>query len=177
MHKEKHAEHHEHHSGKQNILQKGILILLMSVIFTAIFAAAFYATKQSSSQKFDAANKEALGIKNYGSPDKVKNIFSKYGALMGAGLGLIALIAGYIIYGIAAITRLTKTGFAVTGALFITYGLMLVLGTELAFFENRYSTAGNGIIFFLGYPLFYTGIITSAISLLLIIAAAVKKRD
>ena len=189
-HEAKHEHNHEEkdddktpnlndkkHSKK--IYQKGISILILFLIFSAIFFVFFQMNKTNAKETYSKYNSASLAIKNYGmgSASTVENIFIKFGSLIGICLGLIIMIITYILYGILALVRLTKLKLTNLILNFSTYLLLLLFGIELVYFENRYTTLGNAVISYIGYPLMYTSIIIelSLVGLIIFIMLRSKK--
>lgn len=159
--KEKHQDVH-----KKNLFQRPVFLFLSFLIFCALFVVIFYLGKESSIANYNAANNAVPSIRNFGVDSKLTDIFVKFGALFGIGLGILMLLSLYIWYGIAAIFRLTKHKIIVPVIMIIVYGFWFLVGLKLAFFENGYTTWANAIIYFTGRPLFYS-------TLILILGAAV----
>ncbi|MFH0869487.1 MAG: hypothetical protein V1866_00340 [archaeon] len=148
-------------SGQEHrtLLSRPLLLFLSFIIFCALFLAIFYTGKSSAIKGYNAANNDVLSIRSFGGGEKILDLFTKFGALFGLGLGVIMLISLFIWYSIAKLFRLTKHRVTVPIILLIVYGFWFLIGLKLAFFENGYTTWANGIIYFAARQLFYATLI------------------
>lgn len=149
---------HEH----RNFSSRPLFLFLSFIIFCALFLAVFYAGKSSAINGYNAANNDVPSIRNFGGGEKIQDLFTKFGAFFGIGLGAIMLISLFIWYGIAKVFRLTRHRVTVPIIMLLVYGFWFLIGLKLAFFENGYTTWANGIIFFTARQLFYTTLILVA---------------
>jgi len=113
----------------------------------------------SAVKNYNTANSKVPSIINFGADPQILDIFSKYGALFGVGLGVLMLISLFIWYGLASLLKLTRHRITVPIILLLVYGFWFLFGLKLAFFENGYATWANGIIYFTGRQLFYSTLI------------------
>lgn len=151
-----HTEHiHEHKS----IFQKPLFLFLSVIIFCLLFVAIFYLGIDSAIKNYNTANSKVPSIVNFGADPQILDIFSKYGALFGVGLGVLILISLFIWYGLASLLKLTKHKITIPIILLLVYGFWFLFGLKLAFFENGYTTWANGIIYFTAKQLFYSTLI------------------
>jgi hypothetical protein len=166
------GENHEaHHKDVKSFCLRPVFLLVLFLLFTAIIAVSFQLYKDNAAKGYALANQESPAIRNYGSPQKPLDVFMKYGLYMAIALGLIALALSYLLYGIAALFGFSKAKYSVLVVSLISYGLLLTLGTELSYLENRNTTVGNAIIFFIGHPLFY-----ASLAIVIITVAALSFR-
>jgi hypothetical protein len=160
---------------KKNLFQRPVFLFLSFLIFCVLFVVIFYIGKESAITNYNTANNAVPSIRNFGVDSKLTDIFVKFGALFGIGLGILMLLSLYIWYGIAAIFRLTKHRITVSIIMLLVYGFWFLFGLKLAFFENGFTTWANGIIYFTGRPLFYSTLIMVICAVGLLFLSCKKK--
>jgi hypothetical protein len=143
------------------------MILLSFILFCIIFVGIFYSGKSSAINNYNEANSKVPSIRSFGADPMIKDLFVKYGALFGIGLGLIMLISSYLLYGISALFKLTKYKITMPIILLLVYGFWFLIALKLAFFEKGYTAWANGIIYFSGGQLFYSTLIIVIIAVML----------
>ncbi|MEF2174869.1 MAG: hypothetical protein V3575_00230 [Candidatus Absconditabacteria bacterium] len=111
--------------------------------------------------------KTALIESSSGADMRVVNYAKLYGPYVGFVVGLIFMLAIYILYLIKKILFLGKIYILNLLFLLLSYGTIAYLGYWLVYYEPRTTGIAIGIIDFTGKPLLYSGIIVSAIILLL----------
>jgi len=155
----------EHKHAKKNFFSGLGFALLSVAVFTIIFTAIFFMAKGSFSKAYNEANADIPMVKTgLSNPGEVTKYFDRFAWLGGLAFGLIALIAVLALYGIVHITGLTKHFFATGAVISIVYLALLAFGFVLVFLEKAYVPWANGVIFFIGHPLFYASLIMTALS-------------
>lgn len=153
----------EHKHAKKSFFSGLGFALLSVAAFTIIFTAIFFIAKGSLSKAYDEANANIPMVKTgLSNPAESTKYFDRFAWLGGLAFGLIALIAVLILYGIAHLTGLTKHFFGTGAVIGVVYLALFALGFILVFLEKAYVPWANGVIFFIGHPLFYASLIMTA---------------
>lgn len=144
--------------GKQSFLHGPSVVLVVAVLFFAVFAAAFVVTKESNLKAMAAANDAKLGIRNFlaGSGEKTVSIINSWWWALAIGLSVLGFVASLI--GKAAVALANKK-LANGVGLVLGFGVLLALALNIVFVEGRNTAIFNAIIFLIGYPLLYASVV------------------
>jgi hypothetical protein len=139
------------------------------LLFTAGFGAVFLLMKEGNILKYQEIISSTPSIRNYGmgTAEKVQNIFLPYGALSGIALGLIGLLFSSLVTLFLKIFQLGRFRFSLPLALLLGWAPIIWFGQNMVFESARNTALSSGIIVFVGYPLWYTGLVLGILLALL----------
>jgi hypothetical protein len=142
-----------------------LTIIVVSLVFYAVYAGSFYLLHGFLDTQFDASAPDLLGLKNFGMVHggNTREIFSAYGAVMGLGFLAFGLVNSFFFWGILALVRLGKNIYARLINMMFVYGVMLGIAIEFVFFEERTTEISRSIIFYMGYPMLYASAVAMVV--------------
>jgi hypothetical protein len=150
--------------------------LLILIILALAFAGLFTAFKQDAGLKYEAEIATIPSVKMFGASPAVGENISKFGLAAGAALGLFAFIASAVIFGILRVVRVPSAAASGISNL-LSYGGVAGLGYELVYLEEKNSALASAVVYYIGKPLFFAGIIAAALAIIFLIASFMKKED
>jgi hypothetical protein len=106
---------------------------------------------------------------------QILNIFSKYGAFFGAGIGILSMIGLYILFVFFMVFG--KNARRITSPLLtlLVSGGWAGLGYQFVFLESRNTEIARAIIDFSGAPLLWSSAIIAGLSLVWLVVNLVRK--
>lgn len=138
--------------------------LLACVLLASLYAVAYLALKQTGMDSFEYVVKRIPSVKLYGmgTATELQEYAKTWGAVVGVALGVVAMIVGYILYGIAAIIRLTKFPWVASLISILSISPFMILGYIL---DNTtpHTAISAALVYFIGTPIWYGALGTIAI--------------
>ncbi len=146
--------------------RKGALSVVL-ILFVILFAVVFFYNKTAAEESYNQANQASPAIRNYmTSTEEVKSVISKYGIIIGLIFAIISYVLVKVLQFILGIMNLDKLKIVNLLVLLCFSAILLAFGIQLAFLESRFTPIGNGVIFYVGYPLFYSALIMTIVVIL-----------
>lgn len=150
--------------------------LLLFVILAVAFAGLFATLKGDASLSYQAAIENIPSVKMFGSSETIEKDLAQFGIATGAVLGFSAFILSAIVFGILKIFRApSKIAAGISNML--SYSGIAALGYELVYLEEKNSALAAAIVFYLGKPLFYSGIIVAILALTFLVLSFIQKKN
>lgn len=146
--------------------------LLACVLLAIAYAVAFMALKQTSNDAFDYVIKRIPSVKLYGMgmTSDLRSYAQSWGALVGVALGIVVMILGYTLFGIAAITRLTKRPWVATLVSILAVAPIAALGFIIDNAIPR-TAISAALVYFVGPATWYGSLATIAILFVLFLVS------
>jgi hypothetical protein len=150
--------------------------LLVLVVLSLAFVGFFTVFKLDAGIKYAAHIETIPSVRMFGASPAVEKNISKFGVAAGAAIGLIAFIVSVVIFGILKIVRVPSAVASGISNL-LSYSGVAGLGYELVYLEEKNSALASAVVYYIGKPLFFSGIIVSVLAVIFLIASLVKKKD
>lgn len=163
--------------SKKSFFFSGKMFAVMPLVFTGLFAIMFLLHKETALSDFGQLMQTVPAIRNFGMDTayKMQDIWTKYGVFVGIGIALIGLIFSLIFALILKIFKLGRFNFSIPLALILGFLPFVLFGHNLIFESARGTAVSGSIVIFLGYPLWYAGLIFSGILVLILIWSFLNK--
>lgn len=153
-------------------------IFISFILSALLFAGFFYGLSPKINSKYDASIDAAPSITKF-TPTRAKetkDLFTKFGPAAGIAFGIIFLLLSFLLFGFFALVRLGKLNFIAPLIQLVVSAVIFVFSYNLAF-DSAHSTAlSSAIVYFIGYPLFYSFAVLSIIFLILILFSFIPRK-
>lgn len=149
---------------------------LLFLVLALAFAGLFLMGKDDAGLRHAAFVETLPSAKMFGGSSEVGESLEKFGAAIGVALGLVAFIASAILMAILRLTKVPAKAAAGVSNL-LAYGAVAGLGYELVYLEEKNSDLASAVVHYAGQPLFYAGLVATALALVFLILAFLKKEQ
>lgn len=150
--------------------------LLIFIVLSLAFGGFFMTLKNDAGMKHALEIESIPSVKMFGASETVEKSISNFGVGAGAVFGLVAFILSAIILVILKIVKV-PSGIAAGISNLLSYGGIAGLGYELVYLEDRSSVMASAVVYYIGKPLFYSGMIAFVLAIIFFIMAFMKKKD